>query len=103
MQSVSLKTSVLIAILFCCYGTATSIAQLSDKQPPSKHFDLAGWNLSIPTDSDGNGKADTIDEAQLSHGYQNDEYFFTGPDGGMVFKTPIKGFKTSKNYKVHTN
>ena len=97
MQSVLSKTLVLIAVLLCCFGTSRCTAQDKSKLPPSKNFDLSGWNLSIPTDRDGNGKSDTIDEAHLSQGYQNSEYFYTGSDGGMVFKVPIKGFKTSKN------
>ena len=87
-----------IAILLCCCGADTCLAQNKNTEnPPSSNFDLSGWKLSIPTDSDGNGKSDDIDEAKLSHGFQHDEYFFTGSDGGMVFKAPIKGFKTSKN------
>ena len=99
MQSASLKTSTLLAILICCCGRSTGNAQEKANLPPSKNFDLSSWNLSIPTDNDGDGKADTIDEAQLNKGYQNEKYFFTGSDGGMVFKVPIKGFKTSKNTK----
>ena len=100
MQSVFIKTSALLAFLLFFIVAPNRDAQGQDivaKNPPSKNFDLSGWKLSIPTDANGDGKADSIDEAQLSQGYQNDEYFFTGPDGGMVFKAPIKGFKTSKN------
>ena len=81
MHSLSIKQLVLISILLC-HGASACIAQDKSKLPPSKNFDLAGWNLSIPTDSDGNGKSDTIDETKLSRGYQNKEYFFTGSDGG---------------------
>ena len=96
MRSVLLNPLTLLAIVLCCLDAAVCSAQ-NKGQPPSKNFDLAGWNLSIPTDSDGNGKSDTISEVQLSHGYQNDKYFYTSHDGGIVFKCPIKGFKTSKN------
>ena len=98
MQSTPMKISALIAIVFCCHGAA--IAQTQNDGTlisPSENFDLSGWKLSIPTDVDGDGKADSIDETKLSRGYQNDKYFFKGSDGGMVFKAPIKGFKTSKN------
>jgi poly(beta-D-mannuronate) lyase len=66
-------------------------------EPPSTNFDLSTWNISIPTDEDGNGKSDTIKEEDLNNGYQDVEYFYTADDGGMVFKCPIAGFKTSVN------
>jgi len=64
--------------------------------PPSELFDLEDWSLSVPEDLDHNGKADHIKEQQLSSGYTG-EYFYISQDSGMVFKCPIKGFKTSKN------
>ena len=63
---------------------------------PSLKFDLTDWSLSVPIDEDGNGKADQIKENKLSSGYAS-KYFYTAPDGGMVFKSPIGGAKTSKN------
>jgi poly(beta-D-mannuronate) lyase len=63
---------------------------------PSENFDLSTWNLSIPVNK-GNGTATTISVAQLNATYQNENYFFTSSDGGMVFKCPISGFKTSVN------
>jgi len=64
--------------------------------PPSKFFDLSDWSLSIPTDVDGNGRADHIKENELSKDYSS-EYFYATEDGGMVLKCPIGGYKTSKN------
>jgi len=63
---------------------------------PSKTFDLSQWSLSVPSDKDGNGRADQIKEVQLNAGYSS-EYFYLDEDGGMVFKSPIGGFKTSQN------
>ena len=63
---------------------------------PSKFFDLSDWSLSVPVDADGNGKADQVREKQLDSIYSN-EYFYATADGGMVFKCPIDGYKTSKN------
>ena len=103
MQSFLFKTEVLIAILLTSCTAGTSFAQdsnsgtLSASLPPSRNFDLSNWKLSVPTDSDNDGSSDTIEEAELNGGYQNPNYFYTAPDGGMVFKVPIKGFKTSKN------
>ncbi len=74
--------------------------QDTDSNPaPSENFDLSTWNLSIPTDADGNNKADTISEHDLNAKYQNEAYFYTADDGGMVFKCPVDGFKTSENTK----
>lgn len=70
---------------------------LSPDLAPAGNFDLLGWNLSIPTDTDTNGKSDTIKEGDLAKGYENSEFFYTAEDGGMVFKCPVEGFKTSKN------
>mgnify|MGYP001795303050 CR=1 FL=1 len=65
--------------------------------PPSDNFDLSTWNISIPTDTDNSGTADTISENDLNNGYEDPAYFYTADDGGMVFKCPIEGFKTSVN------
>lgn len=66
---------------------------------PSTNFDLISWNLSIPTDQDGNGRADTIKEVALVDGYTNPSFFYAKSDGGMTFIAPINGVKTSKNTK----
>ncbi len=63
---------------------------------PSTKFNLSTWSLSVPTDTDGNSRADHIYENELNGGY-NSEFFYLSKDGGMVFKCPIKGYKTSKN------
>lgn len=64
--------------------------------PPSTNFDLSTWKLSIPED-DGDGTATDISVSELNDGYENPAYFYTAPDGGMVFKCPVDGFKTSAN------
>jgi poly(beta-D-mannuronate) lyase len=69
---------------------------LDPSKAPSENFDLSTWNLSIPVNK-GNGTATTISVAQLKAKYQNANYFYTGSDGGMVFKCPVDGFKTSVN------
>lgn len=69
---------------------------LDPNSAPSDNFDLSTWNLSIP-DNFGNGYATTISVSQINNGYENSDYFYTAADGGMVFKCPIAGFKTSEN------
>jgi poly(beta-D-mannuronate) lyase len=69
---------------------------LDSSESPSENFDLSTWNLSIPEDK-GDGTALTVTVSELNADYQNNEYFYTATDGGMVFKCPVAGFKTSVN------
>lgn len=73
------------------------IGDLDPKAAPSSNFDLTSWYLSVPSDEDDNGKADEVKENELNDDYEHSEYFYTANDGGMVFKCPIDGYKTSKN------
>jgi poly(beta-D-mannuronate) lyase len=63
---------------------------------PSGNFDLSTWKLNTP-ENNGSGFSETISVADINNGYQNSKYFYTGSDGGMVFKCPVDGFKTSEN------
>ncbi|MEP3838717.1 MAG: polysaccharide lyase family 7 protein [Algibacter sp.] len=67
---------------------------LDPNKAPSENFDLSTWNLSIPVNK-GNGTATTITVGQINSNYTNSTYFYTAADGGMVFKCPVDGFKTS--------
>ncbi len=66
---------------------------------PGQNFDLTTWYLSQPFDHDKNGKPDNVYEWDLANGYQHPEIFYTAEDGGLVFKSYIKGVRTSKNTK----
>lgn len=66
---------------------------------PGENFDLTTWYLSQPFDHDKNGKPDNVQEWDLANGYEHPEVFYTAKDGGLVFKTYIKGVRTSKNTK----
>ncbi|WP_405606477.1 polysaccharide lyase family 7 protein [Polaribacter sp. Asnod1-A03] len=70
--------------------------ELDPNKAPSENFDLSTWNLSIPVDK-GNGTATTITVSEINSAYENSNYFYTADDGGMVFKCPVDGFKTSAN------
>lgn len=72
---------------------------LSPDRAPGENFDLSDWNISLPFDENGDGKADNISEMQLVKGYQHKPYFYTAEDGGMVFNAPNKAPRTSKNTK----
>ena len=71
-----------------------STSNLDASKSPSENFDLSDWYLSIPTNN-GSGVATSIKETELNNNYSNSEYFYTASDGGMVFKCPIDGYKTS--------
>ena len=72
---------------FGCRDDLTSSIQLND------------WYLSIPVDESTNSKAKSISEATLNDNYFNAEFFFLDKEGGMVFRAPIEGAKTSTNTK----
>ena len=65
---------------------------------PSPHpIDLSDWYLTLPVDRDKDGKADRISESDLSNGWEDPQFFFTSEDGGLVFRSPVAGAKTSSN------
>jgi len=70
--------------------------ELDPNKAPSENFDLSTWKLSIP-DNQGNGTATTISVSEINNSYENNNYFYTADDGGMVFKCPVNGFTTSVN------
>ncbi|MDB4113119.1 polysaccharide lyase family 7 protein, partial [Flavobacteriaceae bacterium] len=74
----------------------TPSSGLDPNQAPAENFDLSTWKLSIPVNK-GNGTATDISVSQLNNNYENSTYFYTASDGGMVFKCPVEGYKTSAN------
>lgn len=75
---------------------------LSPDLAPGQNFDLLGWYLGLPTDADKNGKSDIISGNELAKGYNDPKYFYTAPDGGMVFRSPIAGAKTTNTTYTRT-
>lgn len=90
----------------CTLDTATAVFEngnvdasdfaLDPALPPGSNFELISWALDTPADLDGNGRSDRTSESDLDNGF-TDEFFFTGPDGSMVFRSTIGGAKTSTN------
>jgi len=76
--------------------TPTPTGDLDSNATPSENFDLSEWNLGVPVDNDDNDKSDTISVEDLNDGYES-EFFYTGSDGGLVFKNYVDGPKTSTN------
>ena len=69
---------------------------LDPNKTPSGNFDLSTWKLNTP-ENNGSGFSKTITVSEINAGYENNNYFYTATDGGMVFKCPVAGFKTSAN------
>jgi hypothetical protein len=70
-------------------GAMFSTRALDSALPPGGNFDLSHWKLTLP-DSGASEKS----PVQLTGGFTN-QYFFTGPDGAMVFWCPVTGGTTS--------
>ena len=62
---------------------------------PGSTFDLSHWKLTLPRDDAGGttGEATEIKNPQLQT--YSSEFFYTGPDGAMVFWCPVIGATTS--------
>ena len=78
---------------------ATNTTQPVTAAPSELGIELDDWYLSIHSDVDGNGRSDSIKETELAAGYSHPEYFYTSADGGIVMRSPSRGFKTSTNTK----
>ena len=74
-------------------------AQVKPNVPPSENFDLGDWYLSMPSDHYVHGKTDIVPEQFLAQGFENPDFFYTAKDGGLVFRSTIKGVRTSSNTK----
>lgn len=75
-----------------------SASVLADKPTPAEVLDLSCWQISLPVDATGSGKASTIDEGKIAAGFVDPENFYVNEAGdGVVFSSPIKGVLTSKN------
>ena len=72
---------------------------LSPDLPPGRNFDLLDWYLNTPADDNNDSKSDRTSETDLAQGAVDPRYFYTGSDGGMVFKATIGGARTSSNTK----
>jgi len=60
---------------------------------PANKFDLSHWSITVPTDSDNNGKVDTIRVSQLAT-YSHPDFFYLDQLGRMVFTAPNKALTT---------
>ena len=73
--------------------------QLDPNVPPAGNFELIDWSISLPLDTNKDGKSDNVPESYLAKGFFIKPYFYTAADGGMVFMSYVEGAKTSKGTK----
>jgi len=74
---------------------------LNPSMPPSKNFNLKNFKLNLPTSKYKNGTSTAITTQRLNQGYQS-RFFYTGRDGGMVFKCPPRGATTANSDYTRT-
>lgn len=60
---------------------------------PADRFDLTQWKLTLPTDTDGDGRVDGISRTDLQR-YSNEHFFYIDELGHLVFTSPNKGGTT---------
>lgn len=79
------------------YSCENANGKFSDAFPNELGMELIDWYLSVPSDDDNSGTADSISETELANGYTNSEYFYASADNGIVMRSPSYGYKTSVN------
>jgi|GEM_PF-2379064 len=87
--------------------TGANDPNLDASKPPSENFDLKVWKLTLPVSKThyygggGSSAAEVLpsDDAvwPLDDGFEDSEYFYTGDDGEMVFRTPLTGGSSTTN------
>ena len=77
-------------------NTKKNTYNLDPNLAPSENFHLTNFKLRLPSDTDKDGKPDMVSAEELNKSYQS-EYFYTGKNGGMVFKCPSIGATTSNS------
>ncbi len=90
-------SSVAICGLLLLTIAQHGLAALDPSRAPAANFNLTNFYLGLPVDSSGGvtGDSASITAAQLTAGYSNALYFYTGPDGAMTFWAPVTGATTS--------
>ena len=111
-NSVNASTSLIEASVFGCpldrsvavvESQSTSPAQfnLDPAAPPGDNFDMLTWSLDTPEEDSRDGFALRTSERSLDDGFVDPDHFFTGPNGGVVFRSTIFGVATSRNTRFN--
>jgi len=88
--------SSLIALALPILAPGSALGQTDEADHP---IDLSDWYLTLPVDENNDGKADRVHEWELVKGWTDPRFFYLSNDGGLTFRSPVKGAKTSKNTK----
>jgi len=73
---------------------------LNPNSSPWVNFDLSDWALDAPNEDPEDGLSARTSDADFADGELfpgSEEFFYTANDGGMVFKSPVNGARTSSN------
>ncbi len=73
---------------------------LNPNNEPWENFDLSDWALDAPNADPEDGLSARTSDRDFIRGELfpgSEPYFFTGPDGGMVFRSNVGGVRTSSN------
>lgn len=68
---------------------------------PADAFDLSHWNITLPMDDDGNGKADQVKVKALRR-YAHPDFFHLDAEGRMVFTAPNKAVTTKNSFNTRS-
>lgn len=103
MHSVKiLAVSAIMSSLLACSATnesdssADMQANADNSKVPATQFDLSEWKITLPLDSDNNGKIDEINVADIQS-YYHPDFFYLDDEGGMVFAVPNKATTTANS------
>ncbi|MBX2848056.1 MAG: polysaccharide lyase family 7 protein [Acidiferrobacterales bacterium] len=81
-------------------GGNTGDFGLNPNLPPWRNFDLTDWALDAPNADPEDGLSARTTDRDFAEGNLfpgSEPFFFTGSDGGMVFKSTVGGARTSAN------
>ncbi|CAA0082813.1 Alginate lyase [Zhongshania aliphaticivorans] len=88
-----LKIAFIAALFLNGCGEQVGIRPSEKALVPADKFDLSSWKITIPTDSNNDGKVDEISVSEIQT-YQHPDFFYLNADGNMVFAAPNKAFTT---------
>ena len=80
-------------------GLLLGAAAMTASAQATNPFELDDWKLGLPLDADGDGKSDEISATELAEGWRDSRFFFDSGDGGISFRSPVRGTTTSSNTK----
>ena len=90
--------NIILIVWVVIAGALLQNCIMQDTSKNSDNFDLSSWYLTLPVDKAGKSSGKALTIKQLN-GYEEPDFFFDTSDKAMVFRSPVKGARTSKNTK----